>query len=169
MLAELLLRFSLALLLHLASEPHGGFAQFAHTGVVKEITALNVQRLVMDFIIPHAVEFYCSTEAATNGDRLAQLASWILTNAKERFVTSDLTSNIASFRGLTLYEVNERVSPLIAAGWLKPDGKEPYCHAWKVDPDVFVQFAARTKIEEAAKQRLALAMNSSRKPRGGVE
>ena len=158
---------SLALVLHLVEKPVlSGYAAFAHA-VIGETVALNVRRLVLDFIIPHAFEFYRSTESATNGDRLAQLASWILTNAKERFVASELTSNVASFRGLTLYEVNERLSPLVAAGWLTPTDRTPYSRAWKVSPSVFVQFAARTKIEEAAKQRLAQAMHSARKPRGG--
>jgi hypothetical protein len=35
-------------------------------------------------------------------------------------VASDLTSNVADLRGLTVDEFNERLSPLIAGGWLDP-------------------------------------------------
>ena len=59
-------------------------------------------------ILPHAFAFYRTAEAAAGGDRLQRLASYILTSGKPRIVASDLTSNIADLRGLTVDELNER-------------------------------------------------------------
>ena len=80
--------------------PHGGARP------VEATTVLNAARLVEDFILPHAFEFYRTADSVTDGDRLQQVASWILTSGKTRFVASDFTTNVASFRGLGLMEVN---------------------------------------------------------------
>jgi hypothetical protein len=148
---------SLTLILHMLTD----------SGKVKPevapATVENVRRLVDDFILPHALEFYRCAESATDGDRLRKIASWILTNGKERFVVSDLTSNVVDFRGLTVFEVNERVSPLIATGWLLAAEPGNTCRAWKVNPNVFAQFAKRVKLEEARKAELAKLMKSPRK------
>ena len=107
---------SLALLLHLVADP--AEARFV---AVTSTTVERVKRLVTEFIIPHAMEFYRSVSAASpNGDHLRKLASWILTNSKQRIVASDITANVAGFRGLGLFDLNRRVSPLVAAGWLTP-------------------------------------------------
>ena len=50
----------------------------------------------VDFILPHAFEFYRAGEA--EGDRLRRLASWILTSGQQRVLASDLARNIADFR-----------------------------------------------------------------------
>ena len=147
---------SLALILHTVADPKNGSKKQA----VLQKTVEDARRLIVDFLLPHALEFYRSAEDNSGGERLKKLASWILTNGKERFVISDLTSNIADFRGLTPYEVNERVAPLEAMGWVKanPDG-----HSWKVSPKVFTQFADQAKKEEARKAALAGLLGSPRK------
>ena len=74
----------------------------------------------------------------------------------------DLTSNVRDFRGLSLPEVNERVSPLVAAGWLLPADRAPVSHAWNVNPNIFTQFVERRKLEEARKTRTMELMNTAR-------
>jgi hypothetical protein len=150
---------SLALILHMAADPDGGASQ-----PVEQATVENARRLIVDFILPHAFEFYRTAESLTNGDRLKKLASYILTSGKTRIVASDLTTNVADCRGLTLFEVNDRVSPLVAAGWLEPAATTPICRAWRVFPAVAVQFAERCQIERQRKTELAALMNSPRKP-----
>jgi hypothetical protein len=109
------------------------------------------------------MEFYRTAESSgSHGDRLRKLASWILTSGQTRFVISDLTSNVADFRGLTPFEVAERVSPLEAGGWLKPNIRGGLARSWTVDPNVFTRFADRVKIEEARKSELAKAMKAPR-------
>jgi hypothetical protein len=154
------LALNLHMAYHLAEHP-----ELAGSGVadpVSEHTVEYVRRLVLDFILPHAYEFYCGA-GATDGERLRRLASWILTAGKDRVVASDLTSNIADFRGLTLRDVNDRVSPLVALGWLQPAENSPACRSWTVTPQVHVQLAERAQTEEARKAALAHLMGSPRK------
>jgi hypothetical protein len=146
----------LALILHLAADPQTGA-----TYAIGEQTISDVRKLVIDFILPHAFEFYRMGE--TEGERLRRLASWILTSGQPRVLASDLTRNIADFRGLTLMQTNERVSPLVAAGWLLPADGTPVCRSWTVSPQVHVQLAERAKIENERKQAIAKLMGSSRK------
>jgi hypothetical protein len=120
---------------------------------------------MLDFILPHAKEFYRGS--TSEGDRLRRLASWILTSNKDRIVASDLTTNIADFRGLTLTDVNARVSPLVAGGWLLPADFTPVCRSWTVAPLVRTQLADRARLEEARKAALAALMNSPRKGKPG--
>src|SRR5262249_39028492 len=148
---------TLALILHLAEAPRQRFAE-----PVEENTIEKVRRLMLDFILPHGFEFYGGADG-TNGDRLRQIASWILTSGKKRLVASDLTTNIADCRGLTLREIQERVSPLVAGGWLTPDDEfNPLCRVWMVTPRVHAQLAERAKGEEARKAALAALINSPR-------
>jgi len=153
---------SLALILHVAHDlvrhgPGGVTAQ------VNEWTVDRVRRLALDFILPHAREFYCGTGTAA-GEQIRRLASWILTSNKSRIVASDLATNIADCRGLELTEVNKRVSPLVAGGWLIPEDKTQYCRAWKVEPQVHVQMAERAQEEEKRKAALAQLLRSSQAP-----
>ena len=147
----------LAVILHMAANPE------STTREIEGMTVVNVRALVIDFIVPHAFEFYCTGE--TEGERLRRVASWILTANKTRIVASDLTTNVADFRGLTVMQVNERVSPLVAAGWLQPADRTPLCRAWMVSPQVHIQFAERAKQEEERKRQLA-AMFASRTKEG---
>jgi hypothetical protein len=129
---------------------------------VSEQTIEKVRRLVLGFILPHANEFYCGAGAA-DGERLRRMASWILTAGKDRIVASDLTTNIADLRGLALREVNDRVSPLVACGWLQPADNSPVCRSWTVTQKVRSQLAERARTEEARKAALARLMGSKRK------
>src|SRR5262249_13071089 len=80
---------TLALILHLTENP-----KEASSYPVEESTIEKVRRLVLDFILPHAFEFYRGAEG-TNGDRMRRIASWILTSGKQRIIPSDLTTNVA--------------------------------------------------------------------------
>src|SRR5262245_22123381 len=85
---------SLALNLHMAHHlardlDHGAELGAGVADPVSEQTIENVRRLILDFILPHAYEFYCGTGTA-EAERLQQLASWILTSGKNRIVASDL-------------------------------------------------------------------------------
>lgn len=150
---------TLALILHMVTEPT--------LPVVQVAAAKKVHRLVVDFILPHAFEFYRTVESASNGDRLRKLASWILTNGQPRIVASDLTTHVWDFRGLTLLEIHERLSPLIAAGWLLPVDQTPANRAWSVNPIVFTQFAERRIREANRKTRLAQQLTPAAHAPGG--
>ena len=151
---------TLALILTVADDPTGKNWGF---GGVSAATIEKVRRIVIDFLIPHAYEFYRSNEAATDGDRLRQLASYVLTSGETRFTASDFTSNVASMRGLKLRDVNERVSVLVAADWLDPEIRGLDNRSWKLNEYVIQQFEKRRQLEEEQKQKIAALMGSPRK------
>ena len=150
---------SLALILHLAEDPH---EQRLHP--VSRRVVENVQRLVIDFLLPHAIEFYRTAETVTDGDRLQRLASWIVTSGKAQVTARDLTRNVRDLRGASVKDVHARVSPLVAGGWLLPVAPGPENRTWNVSPEVAKQFEERCRIEEARKATLAGLMGSPRKP-----
>jgi hypothetical protein len=146
---------SLALLLHTASDP-----ELASAKSVDENTVKAAEHIIRDFILPHALEFY--RIGLDQQDRLRRLASFILTSGKTRIVASDLTANVWDMRGFTLKDVNDRVSPLIAGGWLEPEGKISFNNnAWRVLPAVAALFAERRKAEEQRKAFLAKIIDES--------
>jgi len=134
------------------------------TKVTAEIVQ-RVARIVREFILPHALEFYRGGDQASPGDRIQRLASWVLTNGKRRLVASDFTSNVADCRALGLWDLNQRVSPLVAGGWLSPEEKGPVSRAWTVNEQVFALFSDRAEEEDRRKARLAELMNSRRSGR----
>jgi hypothetical protein len=140
----------LALVLHLSEFPNDRFI-----GVK---TAENICRLVLDFLIPHAFEFYSLGET---GDQLKRLASYVLTCDKDRILASDLTTNIRDFRGLTLFQVQERVSPLVAGGWLDPVDRTPMCKAWWVNP-AKPRFAEQERKEAERKRAITEMLRERR-------
>jgi hypothetical protein len=149
---------SLALILHLMPDP---WEQRLHQ--VSRQTAADVRRLVLQFILPHAYEFYRTAESVTDGDRLQRIASWIVTAGKERFSARDLIRNVRDLRGASLKDVHLRISPLVAGGWLTPENPGPENRVWIVSPAVKRQFEARCHLEEARKAALARLMGSPRK------
>jgi hypothetical protein len=158
---------SLALILHfaqhLATDPE--CLQRLGSGICDPVdasTVENVRRLMLDCLLPHAREFYCGA-GTTGGERLRRLASWILTCGKDRILASDLTSNVAECRGLTLPDLHERVSPLVACDWLRPVNNSPGCRCWFVNPQVRIQLAERARMEEAQKAALAELMGSPKR------
>jgi hypothetical protein len=144
---------SLALILHMAHDPELGA-----TYAVEANTMEDARKLMLDFILPHGYEFY---QQGGGTERLRRLASWILTSDKQRVLSSDITKNVADCRGLTLRELQERLSPLVAAGWLEPETKTPSCNAWRVAPQVHIQLAERAKIEAERKTKLIALMKST--------
>jgi hypothetical protein len=145
---------SLALILHLISAPEGA-------RLVSRQTVENVKELVLDFILPHAREFYGTAD--TGGDRIQRIASWIVTSGVKVVTTRDLTRNVTGMRGLGTRDIHARVSPLVAGGWLVPEQPVPENTKWHVTPAVARQFEARKREEERRKAEVARLMNSPRK------
>ena len=55
-------------------------------------------------------------------------------------------------------QLQERLSPLVAGGWLDPETKTPSCNAWNVAPQVHTQLAERAKTEAERKAKLVALM-----------
>jgi hypothetical protein len=128
---------ALVIILHLINEPAKAVKNFVGGTVVE-----NVRRLVMNFLLPHAYEFYCLQTG--ENDRLRKLAGYILLSGLERLRLADLTTNVRDCRGKSVREVNEKVSPLVAGGWLAPSDPGPLCRSWIVNRrGIDQQFATR--------------------------
>ena len=151
----------LGIILHVAANPEGGAQEIAPT------TIANVRTLVVDFILPHSVEFYRSTEELTNGERLRKIASWILTSQQSLVTGRELIRNVSNLRGVSVFDLNTYVSPLVAGGWLDPVEAGPLNRSWKVNPIVASQFEQRRRAEEHRKILVGNLMGSPRKYSGG--
>ncbi|MDT4739256.1 DUF3987 domain-containing protein [Bradyrhizobium sp. WYCCWR 12699] len=147
----------LAVILHMAANPENPFREIGAT------TLAHVHTLVVDFILPHAVEFYRSTEELTGGERLRKIASWILTSGQKVVTSRDLIRNVACLRGVSVLDLQTCVSPLVAAGWLEPTKPGPLQREWAVNPKVAAQFDQQRQTEEQRKAFVASLMGSPRK------
>jgi len=140
---------SLTLILHLINNPTEAMKNF-----IGRTTVENVRRLVTDFLLPHALEVYCLGEG--DSGRLKKIASYLLGCGLHRTRLTDLTSNVRDLRGKDVIQVNQRVSPFVAGGWLMPIEQGPACRAWNVNrAAIDAQFAERMRIEHDRKQALA--------------
>jgi hypothetical protein len=152
---------TLALILHLAEDPD---EQRLHA--VSRKTAEDVRKVVLDFVIPHAMEFYRTADSFTDGDRLKSIASWIVTADQTTITSRDLIRNVRNMRGLKLEEIHERLSPLVAGGWIEPDKPGPSNTRWHVKPTVRRQLEKRRQEEEQRKRILTELMRGPRRPQG---
>jgi hypothetical protein len=158
---------SLALILHLAANCTDVAPDPSLLGhLVGRDSVQAAARIIRDFVLPHAMEFYRSEGTVTDGDRIRRLAAFVLTAGKDRLVASDFTSNVWHLRGLSSFDVNRHISTLVAGGWLKPEGKNPIPSAWTVDAQVFKQLTERRQIEERRLAELAALMGSPRRAKG---
>lgn len=133
---------SLSLVLHMISDPD------AVLDAVSERTVRNAERIIRDFCIPHGLELYRSSTDGGDWESLRKIASFVLTSDKDRFTASDFTSGVRSLRGLTTWEIGQRVSPLVAGGWLSEDenGK-----GWDVVKNLRIAMKER-RAEEARRK-----------------
>src|SRR5262249_31399220 len=138
----------------------GGISKSFQERFIAGKVAGNVVRLVKEFLIPHAFEFYSLGET---GDQTRRLASYVLTCGKDRVLASDLTTNIHDLRGLSLFQVREGVSILVAGGWLAPVDNTPTCRAWQVNPAVKLRFAEQAQKEEERKRIITEMLRAKRK------
>lgn len=149
---------SIALVPHLAEHHHSP----PLTPVSRETTE-RAAKIVRDFILPHTYEFDRSTGTTTDGDRLQEIASWILTSGKPRFVPSDFTTNVAVLRAIGIFDLNKALSPMIAGRWLTRGEPGPLARSWSLAQGVQAHFAARAAEEEIRKQRLSDLMGGKKK------
>jgi hypothetical protein len=139
---------SLTLILHVINNPQMAYRNFIGRTLVE-----NVSRLVTEFLLPHALEFYRLGEG--DSGRIKRIASYLLNCGLNHVRLTDLTSNIWDLRGKNVVHVNQRVSPLVAGGWLAPTEQGPACRAWTVNrAAIDTQFARRMQTEHDRKLAL---------------
>lgn len=148
---------SLMLLLHLAADPLE-----ASYDDVSAATAEAAARIVRTFIIPHAMALYRESADAVDWEYLRSLASFVLTSTKDRFTASDFTSGVRAMRGLGSWDVAQKVSPLVAGGWLTEETETVPAKAWSIVPGLRERLAERraTELQRRAEALAAMrAMN----------
>jgi Protein of unknown function (DUF3987) len=118
---------SLALVLHMIEDPENSAVEPVSERVVR-----NAERILREFCIPHALELYRSSSDNADWDYLRKLASFVLTSTKDRFTASDFTNGVHAMRGLGTWDVAQKVSPLVAGGWLVEDESGKQTRAWNV-------------------------------------
>jgi hypothetical protein len=146
---------TLALILHIAH------CERSDDPTVEGAIAAKATRLVMEFILPHAREFYSLAEDSP-ATRTRNVASWLLTSKKTSVVASELKRNVRCCRGLDLYNLNRLLGSLVAGDWLVPADKTPVCRSWQVNRQIHTQFAGRAAEEGRRKATLAALMGSPR-------
>lgn len=137
---------SLALLLHIIEDPHN-----APFEPVSERTVRAAARVLEKFVLPHALEFYRSTTDGADWATLQAIASYVLTTSKERLTASDFTSGVRPLRGLGTWDLDQKLSPLVAGGWLIEESLNGVVRAWTVPAGLREAMAARRETELLAK------------------
>jgi hypothetical protein len=119
-------------------------------------------RLIKDFLIEHAREFYSRSEGET--ERLRRLAGYVLCCGETRLRLADFTTNTRDCRGKKVTELNELLSPLIAGDWLFPTDPGPACRAWNVNRlAIDQQFAKRMLLEQERRQAIKQLLHQRRR------
>jgi hypothetical protein len=148
---------SLSLVLHLATDPEEALYE-----KVSEATVKSASRIVREFIIPHAAALYQESSDKVDWEGLRAVASFVLTSPKHRFTASDFTTNVRSMRGLGLWEVQQRVSPLVAGGWLSEEQGAAPARAWGIAPGIRERLRARRECELSRKAEALHAIQALR-------
>lgn len=146
---------SLSLLLHLMDDD-------AVYEPVSRSAAERATEILNDFVIPHGLEFYSSTLDKGDWTALRALASFVLTSSKERFTAADFTAGVTAMRGLGVWDLCQKVSPLIAGGWLEEDGKTVPAKAWNVAVGLRDLLKERRENELTRKAEIIVALKEIR-------
>jgi hypothetical protein len=121
---------NLTLILHVAKKPLA-----AVNNQIDDDTVLAVERIVKEFLLPHAEVFYESDKGA-GIERIRTIGSFVLTNEKTVFTPSDFTRNVAPLKGVEMFDLKKAVSPLVAGGWFDLSEKAPNAPRWTLNPRV---------------------------------
>lgn len=152
---------SLSLVLHMIEDPENAAIE-----PVSEKTVRDAERIITEFCIPHALEFYRGAGDGADWDYLRKLASYVLTSEKDRFTVSDFTSGVHSLRGMSVWDVTQKISPLVAGGWLIEDEASKTVRSWSVVAGLREALAERRKEEAERKEEVVSKMNSLKRGRG---
>jgi hypothetical protein len=151
----------LSLLLHVVENP-----KQAPFDPVPERIVRNAARLVQNFIIPHALQFYRSVGDAADWASIQTICSFVLTTERTRFRPSDFTNGVRALAGLGTWDLAKRISPLVAGGWLVEEDGGGVARAWNLAPGLREHFKERRKTEIDRKAAALRALRSSQSEDG---
>jgi hypothetical protein len=125
--------------------------------------AARAERILSQFIVPHAMAFYEVSGDAGDVEEMRSTASFILASDKDRFTARDFAQNSRIMRGLGMWDMAKRLSPLVVNGWLEEEvGKGGGgVRAWLMRPGIREALAAR-RADQQAQRKLVAAMLAER-------
>jgi hypothetical protein len=128
--------------------------------IITEHTARRVTDFLHGFLLQHAKAFYCGVLGlADDHDRLAAIASYILTHKVQELTPRDIQRGTWAMRGLKRRDVEETFEQLEALGWVgRKSGPRQVPH-WIVNLRVHELFAERTRMEAAKREVIRRVMN----------
>lgn len=153
---------SLSLVLHMAEDPENSSIEPVSERVVR-----NAERILREFCIPHALELYRSTSDGADWGYLRKLSSFVLTSDKDRFTASDFTNGVHAMRGLGVWDVTQKLSPLVAGGWLLEEDNGKSTRSWTIVSGLREALAKRR--EEELKRKKEIVSELQKLKRGASE
>jgi hypothetical protein len=138
-----------ALVLHLLDAPT--------VDLIPAATVKRAERFTV-FLLEHAQQFYSALPGSAEHMAKA-VASYVLRKGMTHLVASDLTSNVAACRGMTLKELNGAVSRLVAEDWLRPQQNGPDNRRWNVRPGLQKTFPDALQAETLRVDKVKTDMN----------
>jgi Protein of unknown function (DUF3987) len=131
----------LALVLHLLEHPDGESEDL----LIHPDTILKSERLVREFVLPHAFDFYASL-SPERVERTRDIAAWLLTSDLIQIRASDLKRGVAAVKHLSLAELNEALDPLVGGGWMTPEQPYPSNRKWMLEGGVRMALGRRLVV-----------------------
>jgi hypothetical protein len=131
--------------------------------LIGEQLARQVERLMCDVLLHHAVHFYAEViDQHERQENVRQLGRLIVAKRLTRLAKRDITLGWKASRKLEPWELRAVTDSLCTLGWLEPepgaiDSSDGKPRAWTVNPKVHAVFAEHGE-REAARRREAHAM-----------
>jgi Protein of unknown function (DUF3987) len=132
-----------------------------HAQAVSVKTVQRVDRLMRDYLVPHAAAFYKALGSDDEIDQIKRACKTILINGKDTITARDLQRSLGRNKKVERNDMERVGSKLETYDWLvRIMGKRGRSDSlqWKVRPEVFKKFANYTSIFEAERDANRKAM-----------
>lgn len=116
---------------------------------VDGITAGRASRLIEEFVLPHGLCFYRHLVGSAQTENRA-IAGFLAGWEGSQIAVRDFVRGPRCCRALTPEEINQRLQPFEAGGWLEPSKPGPWNRQWAVTPRLGGRFAAQLARHRAA-------------------
>jgi hypothetical protein len=80
------------------------------------------------------------------------IAGWILTKAKPRFLASDVSTGIWAMRGMKGKDIFDALEPFVTGNWITPETEFSTNRAWQLNPHLRTAKAEQTETERARRE-----------------
>jgi hypothetical protein len=133
---------SLALLLH-------ALWGYRAADMVDLATAKRASLILEEFVLPHGLAFYRNLTGSAQADNRS-IAAFIAGWEGPIITVRDFSRNPRCCRGLGPDEINKRLQPFEAGGWLEPEKPGPWNRRWRVTAGLAERFRAQLERHRAA-------------------